>query len=290
MYRSPEDRFIGGISGLRDSSMGRKNQKTDLTQLEKNIIAQYQEYDQKRPDHLDFMDIFKKEVPADSIKLAEAKKGEQEQTERGKLLERIVFEEGIKSGWFGDKDVALVPVSDFDDHFSHGDMVLEIKDEEGNIQRILLDITTSIDEGTLRKKMARGIKNAENGVLCLAKYFRSELEQGELARGRKTNMAKAVIGVNPTILNELCEEIRVKGKGKLQENPVQLMFIDEIINQLENHIRATTKNKDEKHFAVKQNLKILNYFKKLSENKKSLRTRDYAQKANSDWTFQHLSC
>jgi len=238
---------------------------------------------------LDFVDIFKKEVPADSVKLAAAKEGEQEQTERGRLLERIVFEEGMKSRWFGDKNVALVPVSDFDDHFSHGDMVLEIKDEEGKIQRILLDITTSIDEGTLKKKMARGIRNAENGVLCWAKYFRSELEQGELARGRKANMAKAVIGINPTILNELCEEIRIKGKGKLQENPVQLMFIDEIINQLAGQLKVIAEKKGRDHFSFKQISKVLNFFKDLSINKKSLRTRDYAQKANSDWTFRQLS-
>jgi len=288
---SPEERFFRGTN-LMGSSLGKKKQGDDLTLLEQNVKKQYTEYDAKQPNHLDYVDIYgSKEVNKDTINLEDIKKNEQPPTERGKLLERIIFEEGKKSGWFGE-DVSLVAVSDFDDHFSHGDIILEMKNEEGKIFRILMDVTSGVDEITLKKKLKRGANNATTGTMSQAKYSYSNMEKlnNEFLRGRIQNMAKAVIGISPTTLGELCEEIQKKGKGNLADSQVQFLMFDEIEHQVSLHLKAINEGKGKGSFAYKQTLGILQLVKKIMEKKESLRAGSYcAQKANSDDTYRRLS-
>jgi hypothetical protein len=231
-----------------------------------------------------FYDCYpEKEVVGDTKEVEKLKKTEEKITARGKLLESLLSVFSESSNWFGE-NCHIILLSDYDDRMAHGDIVLEMKNDKGELSQILIDITTSIDESNLKKKIGRSYNGDGSVKLSNIKYYESEAEE---TKGPLLDIPRVVMGISPETLGILCEDIKEKGRRQ-ENNMVQLLLLDQVFAQLIT-MRNKANNPDKKdELALKKTALASKIISTIIDRKKSLHTRDYELKANSDLTHQQI--
>lgn len=277
--QSFEDRFLGGIDRTR-------KHMDPLKPAERMVWDQCRNASQYQMKESDFVEIYgEKEIMRDNRWVEGLKKTEEPKSERGELLESIMIEKAETANWFGE-EAFLIPVSDYDDRKAHGDLVFEMQNENGEIVRILLDVTASGSEEKIQKKMKSSLDLLKNERrLSSIKYFQSEIT-GQ--KERIVDIPKVTIGITPLTLGELCAELN-KNPKKQGNNPIQLYFLDQVQNQLR-HLLGSAQELQTVSPEIIQNLeKAEKEITDILNKKESLRTKDFSAKANEDLSYRILS-
>jgi hypothetical protein len=258
-----------------------------LKPAEKMIWDKYRGKQKEYQAHIeDFEDVYgEKETKRDVYWVEEMKKREDPGSERGELMELIMILQAETANWFGENSF-LFSVSEYDDRKAHGDIVLEIMNDNGEPVRILLDITVSGEENNLIDKMQRSfdILRRERRLSTI-KYFQSEAT-GE--KERLINIPRVTIGITPDTLGELCVDLN-KNFKKQENNPIQLYLLDQIENQLI-HLLEAAKEMDVIDPVIIKNLENAEKeIKKVLNKKENLRTKNFDAKANEDLAYRTLT-
>lgn len=261
------------------------NQSKPLKPAERMVMEKYlPKFEKERLDIGDFINnpYSAEEVKRDGDEEQRLEKKFEKGTLRGKIFEALVATSAESLKWFGE-NTKVVILSKFDD-YKNGDIMLETKNNNGEIVRILVDLTTSVLENEITEKIDKTYELIKKGESGEAKYFKSKLDE---TIGKVDASARVVIGISPDSLGELCGEMNQTPRQ--EKNYVQLMFLDEMLNQLI-HMAETSKEKNgADHKVTKELEKSLSIIKDLLVQKESLRTHEYEQKAKHDRTYQHLA-
>ena len=274
-----EDNILRGIDGFR-------KHLDPLKPAEKMVWAQCKGAKQYQMKTSDFLNLYgETEIERDEKWVTERRKTEAPKSERGELLESIMIEKAETADWLGD-GTFLIPVSEYDDRKAHGDLVFETENEEGEIVRILLDVTASGTAEKIKEKMDSSLNLlSQENRLSAIKYFQSEIA-GQ--KERLLNLPKVTIGITPATLGELCAELNLKAI-KESDHPIQLYFLDQIENQITILLEAARGMKIINPEIIRNLEKAGKVIKNILEKKESLRTKDFAAKANEDLAYRILS-
>lgn len=261
-----------------------------LTPLEENYFKEYsREVEDGRINPEDFLALedqgvyIKGEIKKDIGYVQAMKSRESSGTKRGALLEGIISRHAELSEWFGEKS-NLIFLSEYDDRMSHSDLLLEMENIKGESLKLLMDVTTSVDENRIDEKISQSYDSLGNVKLGKVKYFESI---GSDQRGKIYDIPRVVIGIDPNTLRDLCDSIKEK-KNKQQDHYVQFMILEEVENQLIHMKEALIcKGKDAgvAFFSVN---KLLNHTRSLLGKKEDLRPLDYEKKVSGDKAYRFL--
>ena len=278
--------------------MRKMETREDLTPAEQALLGWYVEKpeivlekteEQQRKNMRGFEEVYDRgEIEGDIRRLSIARKGERqvEATKRGQIFEAIVAASEL-SEWFGDS-VSIAKTSEFDDRFNHADLVFEWKHDDGEVARLAVDCTVSVDDDRISAKLRRIAQELEGGDLTTIKYFSGS--DDEAKKEKLTQIPRVILCITPDELTELCDKIvgitatsekekRKEGNQNFNKHSLQFYLLEEALLQLEKQqekikqLQKTKKlEKATKNIAFV--LKILNRIKKKKESSlDSLRTK-----------------
>lgn len=286
-YDSVESNMIYGIDKKRSDDEARiRNEKINA---ETEKIAH--EYMAQNPPRLEMKDFLGHPGYDDAETLRNINKTALDEkwlekkdkfTLAGKMMESVFSDFG--ETWFYE-GVKFVFVTKYDDINSGGDVVMEIKRNDGSVTRILIDLTTAenpanTDEKFYPAKNDFGLKSLGN-----VEYFSSKLED---YTGELKNIPRVVAGVSESTLKDFCQNIAKNGKESQRYSPIQLMILDEMIKQLIYFHAEAEKTKSGSR-AENTLREASDAIQEILTKKASLRTYDYKQKASKDRVYQRLT-
>jgi len=210
-------------------------------------------------------------------------------------VEVIVCEGAENREWFG-ADAHSVRTSEYDDIKNGVDLVIEFENEDEQPEHLALsiDITTTGDTAILERKMKRcreRIKDHRDENRCQrVKYFQSPKTD---YKGPLIGIAPVVVGLSGENAFELLElraqSIRLGGnkaisaehkkqirenEEKLNEHPVQVIFLQQILWQLEKYLNLLDK-KDERDQAFYEKIdNVVNAIYAALNEKKNIDTTE----------------
>lgn len=275
------------------------NKNTEITEEMLNARSKvFQEYfkmgSKKKIKMEDLAGIYRKDTIEEDKKRIENFMNSREYrkpTPASVVLENVISELGESNNWFLDKngnnEFFSCQLSEFDDKMADGaraDMVLEIKTPEGEIIRLLIDVTTSIDEKRLEEKRKKCTKKVEDKTLHSVKYFQSQAN-GKI--GWQGNLPMVVVGMNPEKVLEFCG--RAAENKDLSNDYVAFMLLDEIKEQLLHDYNFSAEKNGENDKITKILLKTYRTFSAILETKNNLRPHDFEEKVVKDEVYDYLT-
>lgn len=268
----------------------RTKQLDNLSPLEEKYFKKYsEEISEERIKLENFKDLEAAgkyapgEIEKDIAYVEAIKSRESSGTKRGALLEGIISEQAELSNWFG-QDSSLIFLSEYDDRMSHSDLLLEMESDKGESVKLLIDVTTSVDESKIDEKISRSYDSLGGVKLGKVKYFESRREE---FRGKINSIPRVVAGINPRTLRDFCDSIREKN-NRQEDNYIQFMLLEEIENQLAHMKEVLISNGKESGVAFSEVNKSLSCISNLLEKKEDLRSLDYEKKVSADRTYHLL--
>lgn len=190
------------------------------------------------------------EVRGDATRVADyEKKFAAENTERERrdkklatVVEAIFYDQASRNGWLG-PSAQVLRSSKFDDYVNGVDCITEYN--RGNAAAYLamaIDATWSSHPGW---KFNRIREDLVRGKLGKIKYLKAGAEP---QRGRE--VPKVVVGASEKTLREVIK-LWVNGDGEaLKDHPIQILFLEEIVDQLEGFKTFSKKRGHEKNVAI----------------------------------------
>ncbi len=252
-------------------------------EIERTLVRRTKEY---KPNLDDFDDIYSlAEIDKDKERLAKQKEKEQKEThERALILEAILADQIEKSNWFGE-NCCTVLASNYDDRFSHTDLILEFNQKE-KIVRLAVDITMAENPEILETKRTYIKEDIEKGQLTNLKYFASEIDPN--IKGRILGIPRIIIGVDKGLIHKLSGMIVSKKTKKLAEDAIQLNLLKAIKSQLENEIKYAKlyfrKNIKKRISVANRHQEVLKIINQVLEQKEKALSKDSKLKENIDWS------
>lgn len=266
----------------------------DDVQVDKETVAAIKARIEENADHLD------PEVRREQIRIKK----------RAEALEVVINDQIELNDWFG-PDVFLVRLAEYDDWVNGVDLVVEFdlgqgKDRKAERFAIALDASFSTEGGVLERKIKRnlgkvlGTRNRHGEVTKPAevKYFESEIEDesGNRYKGKLEAIVPVVVGIDSRHCNQIMglfadilklkeisrkttddakrKEIskRTKEKiSKIAEHPAQLVFVEEIIVQLQMYLRLLAETTSERQELYKEKTKtLLKIFREIALEKENI--------------------
>lgn len=144
------------------------------------------------------------------------------------ISEAMILTQAKSGKWFG--DVSIFKTSAYDDYINGTDMILEwFTPEEGSrVLALAVDVTFSVE--SIEKKLTAIKIEIDNDELGSLKYFRDN--RGNFV-GIRNNIPRIVVGVSEPVIEELADLwVREEHKA-LDEHPIQILFLDEMVAQLQ---------------------------------------------------------
>ena len=190
------------------------------------------------------------EIREDVAKVADCKRkfaaGRTERELRDKKLatvvEAIFYDQVSRNGWLG-AETQVLRSSEFDDYANGVDFITEYN--RGNIAAYLamaVDATWSSHPGS---KFNRIREELVRGRLGKIKYLKAG---GRPQRGRE--VPKVVVGASEKNLAEVINLWVDGDDAALADHPIQVLFLEEIVHQLEEFRKFSEKRKHEKNVAI----------------------------------------
>jgi len=187
-----------------------------------------------------------------------------EKKKRSEALESVIINGGQQAEWFG-KEAHLVQTAEFDDIFDGVDGVLEFVIGGEKPQRIALAIDASMrpDFSKVERKILRGISKVNSGKMKV-KYFKSQVDD---FKGTLKEVIPIVLGLegnNAEKLIHLFADLKraqamtansEKANEKLlqvKSHPSQIIFLKEILVQLDMYAKIFAKEGNPTKFGVEK--------------------------------------
>lgn len=182
------------------------------------------------------------------------------------IFEAIVLTQSESRKWFG--DASTLKTSTYDDYINKVDMIAEwfTPSEGSRVLALAVDVTFSTE--SIQEKL-RAIKaEIDSGALGSIKYFKDK--RGDFM-GIRNNVPRIVVGVSESVIEELADLwVREEHKA-LDEHPIQILFLDEMLAQLTfMHDYALKRGNTAAVLAYKQ---VLETVRPIHEKKLDLRKR-----------------
>ena len=186
------------------------------------------------------------------------------------IFEAIVLTQSESSKWFG--DASTLKTSAYDDYINKVDMIAEwFTPKEGSrVLALAVDVTFSAE--SVQEKL-RAIKSEiDSGKLGSIKYFKDK--RGDFM-GIRNNVPRIVIGVSESVVEDLADLWVREEHTALDEHPVQILFLDEMLGQLTfMHDYALKRGNATAALAYEQ---VLGTVRPIQEKKLDLRKRTLAR-------------
>lgn len=280
-----------------DATLGIKKEDKKEVDVKKRseFFQKYFEMDgQKKIKMEDFAGIYRDDtIRKDKERVENFINSEEyrEPTPESVVLENVISELSEFNDWFLDKngnnEFFSCQLSEFDDKMADGaraDMALEIKTPEGEIIRLLLDVTTSVDESRLKAKRDKCTEKIKEKRLHSVKYFQSELDG---KKGRQGDLPMVVVGMDPERLLEFCG--RAAENRDLSNDYAAFMLLDEIKEQLMHDYIFSVEKHGENDRITQILLKTYKTFSAVLETKNNLRPHDFEEKVVKDEVYNYLT-
>jgi hypothetical protein len=203
-------------------------------------------------------------------------------TEAGRLLENIFSVMG--KNWFGKEEVSFVFTTDYDDQESGGDVIMEMKNENGTVSRILIDLTTAEKMENTDDKFYETGSNLKYGEPSNVKYFSSKLDNFS---GELKSIPRVVAGVSSKFLDKIIWKMAAEKDFIQKDHPIQLMLLDEILSQL-NRQHTEAEHVKPNSFREKILANAISAISKIMIKKEGLRTEKYQEEASNDPVYRKL--
>lgn len=244
-------------------------------------------YENEGPKTKDFINVYGKvETNKDAAEVEKLKKifHERERNKEsgisyGKILELIImdFAGSWLPGYFS-------KTSEFDDFKNHSDLIWEMEQDDGNVLRILIDVTW--DQKQVDEKVKEYFSNyVLKDHFQKIKYFQSQLEErarGKDANGQFYEFPKIIIGADAPEIAELAKAYfgyatnskNLDNKGRfgkmINEHRLGKELIRQTITQLELQLGVIKRSPDKKSAAEKiktleELLSCINSFRALND-------------------------
>lgn len=237
-----------------------------------------------------FTDIYSlSEIQSDKKRIEKAKENQEKPTPAGIVLENAFYDlsEKLLADEKSGNEIHSQLLSTFDDVIgsagTRADIILEIKGNNGEVAKLLVDVTTGVTMSKLLEKRKKCINVIENGKLHSIKYLQSKIDG---KRGRQENLPMVIVGMNKESLQEFCARI---GEGNdLKNDYASFMFLDEIVEQLRADYVLSKSITGENSEMTKTFFKTYQAFSAILEIKNNLRPRDFEKKVVQDDTYTYL--
>jgi len=168
----------------------------------------------------------------------------------GKILEALFHEQASINHWLGE-NTKVSRTSRFDDVVNGVDEVVEYEEKgKASYLALAIDATSSSHPGWKFSKIRDQLRKRELGKI---KYFKAKNFVGTLK-----DLAKVVIGASPENLQEVIKLWVSDENEKLKNHPIQTLFLEQAVTQLENFKSFSEREKDLKNVKVfERDLEIL---------------------------------
>lgn len=255
------------------------------------IFQKYHEMSDKGKIKMDdFKDLYSLSViERDKKRVEDVKKKQEKPTPSGIVLENSFYDlsEKLLSDKKSGNEIHAQLLSVFDDTMAdstRADVVLEIKTPNGEVVRLLVDVTTAITPSKLLEKREKCTKNIKEGRLHSIKYFQSKIDG---IRGRQINLPMVIVGMGVDNVHDFCARI---GEGNdLANDYAAFMFLDEIVKQLGDDYVMSKERNNVSHEMIQILLKTYETFNAILEIKNNLRPHDFEEKvAKKDDVYSYL--
>lgn len=204
-----------------------------LDKNEQEILKRAKKMEKSRPVLGDFVnDQNKNEIARNQAWLEKTKKNFQEKTDRATILEYAILDQAERSNWLGE-NCYTIETTEYDDTANQVDFVVEWE-EDGEIVRLAVDVTTSESADVLWKKESMIQEGIESGKMAQVKYFQSEIDPD--TKGTISGIPHVVIAMNKEGIQSLAKDLVTKKPIELAKSPEQLLILKEISVQMTDQI------------------------------------------------------
>jgi hypothetical protein len=195
------------------------------------------------------------------------------------VLEAIINYQIDRNCCFGD-EVHAIHTCEYDDIANGVDSILEVEEDKGQASHLAIAIDETFSAEKIKGEGGK-IESIENsirdGKLSYIKYFKSEFLG---IKGDKKEVPKFVLGIDRNNLEQLAE-LWYSGKNRtLSQHPSQIMFLDQILAQLEYFKNFAEGVKQEK-IAQKYNY-LIKLFEEINESMSEQRAEILSKKENQE--------
>ncbi len=240
---------------------------------------------------------------------------------RSEALEVIISEQGEFNDWLG-PDALMIRTSEYDDRLNGVDVIIEFnpeeQDEQNEIERIALAVDASMRPNylTVNKKISRNINKLFGKQSMEVKYFQSRITE---KKGKLRTIIPVVVGIEGDNANELMKSVvqvsrleqselakenspeitkEVKEAkrslmDKLTKHPAQIIFLEEIADQLKMYLALIDKRPSEKPILSKDKIQSLldlieSIIASKEDIKKDLESKRDFKGLKEDGVFGHI--
>jgi hypothetical protein len=157
------------------------------------------------------------------------------------VMEAMFFDEASK-GWLGE-GAQVLPASKFDDYVNGVDCITEYK--RGSTAAYLAMAIDATWSSNPYSKFDRIGENLSRGKLGKIEYLKAD---GRPQRGRE--VPRVVIGASEKTLREVIKLWMNGDEAALKDHPIQILFLKEIVKELEECRTFSQKRKQERNVTV----------------------------------------
>ncbi len=230
---SPED---AEFAELLDHAYEKAEALLNIKAVDMNAFKEIYGEEKIRIDEAKVVDYEKKFAAADTT----------EQKRRDKrlatVMEAMFFDGASNYGWLGE-GAQVLPSSKFDDYVNGADCITEYK--RGNMAAYLAMAIDATWSSNPYKKFDRIGEDLSRGKLGKIEYLEVD---GKPQRGRE--VPRVVIGASEGTLREVIKLWVDDDEEALRDHPIQILFLEEIVKELEECRTFSQKRKREKNVAV----------------------------------------
>lgn len=141
-----------------------------------------------------------------------------------------VFYEAEQANWLGD-DAHTILASEYDDIKNGIDVAVRMADSSRAFPYIGMGIDVTFGSTSVERKMKRLFDEIGKGNLGTMRYF-MDTEFDDRFKGELSKIAHIVVGVERSHVIELARQWMNGEKKALENNPIQLVILQQIMEQL----------------------------------------------------------
>lgn len=191
-----------------------------------------------------FIDVYGEDAVARDLKyVAERKKLFDKETSVQKqwadVFEAVFYQHAEQSNWLGE-DAHTILASEYDDIANGMDVAVRINNDTNSFPYVGMGIDVTFGSTSVSKKISRLFSEIESGKLGKMRYF-MDPDFDDRFKGELSKMPHIVVGVERSHVIELSRQWLNGEKRALAENPIQLVVLQQIMEQLKTFRDFATK-------------------------------------------------
>lgn len=239
--------------------------------LQKEFVPQMHQDKIKMDNFRDVYPENKIEKDKEDLKRKQERYHKADKHERAEILEALLYNQIELNNWFGENACTVI-ASEYDDEFHGVDFVIEFDLDEGRIERLAIDVTTSRNQEVIDEKWKKiSSPLIQSGDFTTLEYFASEIND---TKGR-IEMPHIILGIDAgnfdSVAKEIAQKIKTGQKKELGEHFLKYDLLEMASEQLKylHEIAEKVASRDKK-----EKLQILiDEIKRILETKEKLPRR-----------------